>query len=169
MLTNSASSIGVLGTLNASAVSLSALARTVGPPVAGAVFSWGWDRGWVGWAWWLLAGIAVCGHGSTWLVKEMGAFGEEEEGLVEEELGLLDAEDGEGFVGQRASVDGDAVHETFNDGVDGDCEKPSNHEDVQTSSEHRSTDQMRSRSSTLATGAEAVGMPPRLRSPMLKR
>ncbi|RYP71743.1 hypothetical protein DL769_004632 [Monosporascus sp. CRB-8-3] len=70
LLTNSAASLGVLGTLNGFATTFSALGRALGPALAGAAFSWGVRRGVIGLPWWLLAGAAVLGAVPVWLIEE---------------------------------------------------------------------------------------------------
>ncbi|RYP41890.1 hypothetical protein DL767_000719 [Monosporascus sp. MG133] len=70
LLTNSAASLSVLGTLNGFATTFSALGRALGPAVAGAAFSWGVRRGVIGLPWWLLAGAAVLGAVPVWLIEE---------------------------------------------------------------------------------------------------
>lgn len=61
LLTNSTSSLRILGTVNGFATTFSGLGRAVGPAAAGAVFSWGVDNGYVIAPWWLLGLIAALG------------------------------------------------------------------------------------------------------------
>ena len=61
LLTNSASSLKILGTLNGFATTFSAVGRAFGPAVTGATFSWGLDVGYVIPAWWFLGIIGVVG------------------------------------------------------------------------------------------------------------
>ncbi|EMR62733.1 putative major facilitator superfamily transporter protein [Eutypa lata UCREL1] len=61
LLTNSAASLTVLGTLNGFATTFSALGRALGPAVAGAAFSFGVRRSFIALPWWLLAAIAALG------------------------------------------------------------------------------------------------------------
>ncbi|GAB7366246.1 hypothetical protein MBLNU230_g7803t1 [Neophaeotheca triangularis] len=79
LLTNSASSLRVLGTLNGIAVSTSAIGRAVGPAVTGAVFTWGVEQGYIIAPWWLLTGIAVAAAVPVWWLIEGKGFGEDEE------------------------------------------------------------------------------------------
>lgn len=74
LLTNSARSLRILGTLNGFAVSISAIGRAVGPAVTGATFTWGLERGYVITAWWLLSVIAILGAIPLWSVIEMDGF-----------------------------------------------------------------------------------------------
>ncbi|KAJ5085880.1 glutamate carboxypeptidase [Penicillium argentinense] len=82
LLTNSASSVTVLGTLNGVATSVSALGRAAGPALIGAAFSWGVERGYVIIPWWLLSSLALTSViPSFWIVEQDGPYRE----VVEEE------------------------------------------------------------------------------------
>ena len=70
LLTNSASSIGVLGTLNGVATSVSALGRAIGPAVAGATFTVGVRLGYVILPWWTIAALASVGAIPIWYLVE---------------------------------------------------------------------------------------------------
>lgn len=70
LLTNSASSLSILGTLNGFATTFSALGRASGPALAGAAFSWGVKKGIIGVPWWLLAVIAMIGAIPAWWIEE---------------------------------------------------------------------------------------------------
>lgn len=59
MLTNSAASLRVLGTLNGVATSFCAIGRAIGPAVGGWAFTLGLDIGYVILPWWTLAAIAA--------------------------------------------------------------------------------------------------------------
>ncbi|KAK2048111.1 hypothetical protein LZ31DRAFT_539109, partial [Colletotrichum somersetense] len=61
LLTNSASSLRILGTLNGFATMFSGFGRAFGPAAAGAAFSWGVARGYIIVAYWFLALTAVLG------------------------------------------------------------------------------------------------------------
>ena len=75
LLTNSAVSLRVLGTLNGVATSLSAIGRATGPAVGGWTFSVGLDKGYVIMPWWTLAAFAVLGAVPVWWLVEMEGFG----------------------------------------------------------------------------------------------
>jgi MFS family permease len=75
LMTNSAKSVALLGTLNGVATSLAAVGRAIGPYVAGRVFTWGYDNGYVIAPWWLLAFLAVPGHIIAWWLTESEGFG----------------------------------------------------------------------------------------------
>ncbi|KAK4239880.1 hypothetical protein C8A03DRAFT_13734 [Achaetomium macrosporum] len=99
LLTNSASSLRILGTLNGFATTFSGLGRAVGPAVVGAVFSWGVRNGYAIAPWWLLGLIGMLGAIPPWFMVEgegptrsLGA----DDGRAEEEESLLaNSEDGE--------------------------------------------------------------------------
>ncbi len=74
MLTNSAPSLKVLGTLNGFATTFSGLGRAAGPAMTGAAFTWGLQRGYIITGWWLLAFIAALGAIPPFLFDEPGGF-----------------------------------------------------------------------------------------------
>lgn len=75
LLTNSAGSLRLLGTLNGVATSISAIGRGSGPSIAGGAFTYGIKIGYVIIPWWLLAIIALLGHISCHWLVEMEGFG----------------------------------------------------------------------------------------------
>lgn len=80
LLTNSAVSLRVLGTLNGVATSVAAIGRAIGPAVEGLAFSFGLKIGYVILPWWLLAAIAALGATPVWyLVESDGPYGDEPE------------------------------------------------------------------------------------------
>jgi MFS family permease len=82
LMTNSAKSLRVLGTLNGVAVSVSAIGRGLGPYLCGRTFTWGAENGYIIAAWWLLAFFAVPGHLVCYWIVEMDGFGGAEEDEV---------------------------------------------------------------------------------------
>ncbi|KAJ5678259.1 glutamate carboxypeptidase [Penicillium maclennaniae] len=73
LLTNSAASMTVLGTLNGVGTSVSALGRAAGPALIGAAFSWGVKRGSVVVPWWLLGTLSLFAIiPSFWIVEQDG-------------------------------------------------------------------------------------------------
>lgn len=74
LLTNSASTLRVLGTLNGVATSISAVGRAAGPALAGVTFSAGVDIGYVVISWWTLAVVGVIGAVPVWGLVEMEGF-----------------------------------------------------------------------------------------------
>lgn len=98
LLTNSASSLQHLGTLNGVAVSVSAIGRAAGPAISGFIFSKGLEKGYVIPAWWFLGSVAAIGTVPIWFLVEMEGFssrdGNDDEDDEEEEA-LLPAIDEE--------------------------------------------------------------------------
>ncbi|TQB77389.1 hypothetical protein MPDQ_003027 [Monascus purpureus] len=81
LLTNSATSRSVLGTLNGVATSISAVGRAVGPAVLGTTFSFGIKIGFLVVPWWTLTGIAVLSALPVfWIVEGDGLGDEDNEG-----------------------------------------------------------------------------------------
>lgn len=70
LLTNSATSLGILGTLNGFATTFSGVGRALGPASTGAVFTWGVDHGYVVASWFYLAAFAVAGAVPVFLIVE---------------------------------------------------------------------------------------------------
>ncbi|ROT42250.1 MFS general substrate transporter [Sodiomyces alkalinus F11] len=70
LLTNSASNLRILGTLNGFATMFSGFGRALGPTFAGAAFTWGVERGYVVTAWWLLALVAALGAVPAFMLVE---------------------------------------------------------------------------------------------------
>ncbi|KAI0598474.1 major facilitator superfamily domain-containing protein [Biscogniauxia sp. FL1348] len=70
LLTNSATSLAILGTLNGFATTFSALGRASGPAMAGAAFTWGVKKGVIGVPWWILTVIAAIGAIPAWFIVE---------------------------------------------------------------------------------------------------
>ena len=75
LLTNSAVSLKILGTLNGVATSISALGRASGPALAGATFTAGVGKGYVITPWWTLAAVAILGTIPAFWLIEMEGFG----------------------------------------------------------------------------------------------
>ncbi|MCJ1269927.1 hypothetical protein MMC22_009820 [Lobaria immixta] len=74
LLTNSAVSLRVLGTLNGVATSISAVGRAIGPAIEGWTFSVGLNHGYVILPWWTLSAIAALGAIPVWYLVEMEGF-----------------------------------------------------------------------------------------------
>ncbi|MCJ1308915.1 hypothetical protein MMC25_002570 [Agyrium rufum] len=75
LLTNSAGSLRLLGTLNGVAVSLGAIGRGSGPTIGGLSFSIGIDKGYIILPWFVLAMFAILGAIPIWWLKELDGFG----------------------------------------------------------------------------------------------
>lgn len=129
LLTNSARSIPILGSLNAFAISSSAVAKAIGPGLSGTIFSASVDRGYLVMTWFMLAAIAVPGFLCTlWIVDQDGPTADAErraavalsaqtedgvDGVVEEEemalLAAVDTGDGAKRVSIVESLSGTTV------------------------------------------------------------
>lgn len=70
MLTNSAASLRILGTLNGFATTFSGIGRAIGPAMTGAVFTLGVQKGFMIFPWWLLAAVALVGAIPMWFTVE---------------------------------------------------------------------------------------------------
>ena len=75
LLTNSAASLRLLGTLNGVATAISAIGRASGPFVGGLFFTLGIDIGYIILPWFLLAVFAIFGAIPCWWLVEMEGFG----------------------------------------------------------------------------------------------
>lgn len=75
MLTNSASSLRLLGTLNGLATSVGAIGRACGPAITGYIFTIGVERGYMIAPWWALAALAALAAIPTFMVVEGEGFG----------------------------------------------------------------------------------------------
>ncbi|KAH8812987.1 major facilitator superfamily domain-containing protein [Xylogone sp. PMI_703] len=122
LLTNSATSLRILGTLNGFAVSISAVGRAMGPAVTGLAFTKGLEHGYVIAPWWLLTVISAVGAIPVWFLVEMEGFSkasESDEDEDEDELPPIDED-----VSPTEILDGDeripyAADEEVLDVVDG--------------------------------------------------
>jgi hypothetical protein len=95
MLTNSASSLRVLGTVNGVVTSVSAIGRAAGPAVGGGLFSWGVKRGYLIVPFWTLSAVSLLACIPTfWLVEGKG-FGDDEDEADDEDIEAAEAQDEE--------------------------------------------------------------------------
>jgi MFS family permease len=74
LLTNSATSLQVLGTLNGIATSIAAMGRACGPFIAGQTFTWSISAGYIIAAFWLLAIASIFGHILMWFIENGDGF-----------------------------------------------------------------------------------------------
>jgi hypothetical protein len=96
LLTNSAASLRILGTLNGFATSISAIGRGVGPAIGGGTFTLGVELGYVILPWWTIAVMSVGGAIPVWWLIEMDGFGgseSESESESEEDVDYISPED----------------------------------------------------------------------------
>jgi MFS family permease len=104
LLTNSASSLRVLGTLNGFATSFSAIGRALGPLLAGGMFTVGVNNGYIIAPWWLLAAIGfVAAIPAFYLVEGEGFGGDEND-----EGEISDVEDEAEDVLRAEALEGEA-------------------------------------------------------------
>lgn len=107
LLTNSAPSVRILGTLNGFATMFSGLGRAIGPTSAGAWFSWGVKRGYVLPAFLFLSIVAAGQAIPTWMIVEGEGPSREEDTDDDDETdgGEEDTDDDN----DRAIIAGDAA------------------------------------------------------------
>ncbi|TVY23883.1 putative membrane protein [Lachnellula hyalina] len=117
LLTNSAVSLRILGTLNGVAVSVSAVGRAIGPALGGTAFTWGVERGYVITPWWLLGTIAMIGAIPIWHLVEMEGFNKapDSDDDDDDEEGLLDQVDEENSLD---ILEGDEVFDDYEEALD---------------------------------------------------
>jgi len=97
LLTNTAPSLKVLGTINGIATSVSAIGRAAGPTLGGAVFTWGAKEGYIIAPFWTLACVAALATLPTWWLVEGDGFGNDD-----------DDDDSEDLVGEEGRGQGSA-------------------------------------------------------------
>ncbi|KAF2110948.1 major facilitator superfamily domain-containing protein [Lophiotrema nucula] len=100
MLTNSAASLKVLGTLNGLATSVSAIGRAIGPASAGGLFTYGVKRGYIIVPFWALSALSLIASIPTWWLEEGKGFGDdpdpEVDNVVSATASLADSGDDDG-------------------------------------------------------------------------
>lgn len=79
LLTNSATSLRVLGTLNGIATSVSAIGRAAGPAIGGSTFTLGVKHGYVIAPFWIFAAISIVGAIPAFFLVEGKGFGPNDE------------------------------------------------------------------------------------------
>ena len=79
LLTNSASGVEVLATVNGIATSVSAVGRAAGPSLAGGMFTWGVREGFVVAPFWMLAFVGLLGGVASFFLEEGKGFGDDGE------------------------------------------------------------------------------------------
>lgn len=100
LLTNTANSLRVLGTLNGIATSVSAVGRAAGPAIGGGLFTVGARKNYIVTPFWVLAAIAALAASLTFLLEEGDGFGDDAESEDSQE-------EGEGEPGlEAAAADG---------------------------------------------------------------
>lgn len=74
LLTNSARSLSVLGTLNGVGTSVSAVGRASGPALVGVTFTFGVKQGYIIIPWWILAAVGALSAVPCFWIKETDGF-----------------------------------------------------------------------------------------------
>jgi hypothetical protein len=110
LLTNSCTSLQVLGTLNGFATMFSGLGRAAGPFSTGVVFDWGADKGYILSAYWFLGFVALLGAIPVYLIEEGEGPSNEDEDHSETET-ETDSEDEDLANSGLVSVNGVTVEE----------------------------------------------------------
>ena len=90
LLTNSAPSLLMLGTINGVAASTASLSRAFGPTISGAMLSLGNKHGYSGLAWWSSAAIAVVGALISLTMTDKGGRMEVEDEKEDPEEGTVE-------------------------------------------------------------------------------
>ena len=92
LITNSASSYRILGTLNGVSLSLSALGRAAGPAIGGSAFTLGVKLGYMIIPWWTLAAVAAMGAVPIWWLTESDGFEGAPKEPIDESDDVVDGE-----------------------------------------------------------------------------
>ncbi|KAH0085391.1 MFS general substrate transporter, partial [Aureobasidium melanogenum] len=95
LLTNSASSLRILGTLNGIATSAGAVGRAIGPAIGGSTFTYGVEIGYVILPWWVLSLIAVLAAIPSFWVVEGEGFGGDADNVEDDEDSIIQENDQE--------------------------------------------------------------------------
>jgi len=129
LLTNSAASLRILGTLNGLATTFSAVGRAFGPALAGAAFSWGARTGWGIASWWLLAFMAALGIIPAFMIVEGAGPSASVVSSSSASANLDDEGEEEGTLLQDSAVVFDSESESESDSEDDDEGKDRNGRD----------------------------------------
>ncbi|MCJ1272871.1 hypothetical protein MMC21_000660 [Puttea exsequens] len=122
LLTNSAVSLRILGTLNGVSTSISAVGKAVGPALTGWAFSIGVDRGYAILPWWTLAVFAVLGAIAPWWLVEMEGFRSEVNIDDNDENSLLEESQAPNERTQPVNIGKDSLGGSPDEGIDSDAE-----------------------------------------------
>lgn len=106
LLTNSASSLSVLGTLNGVGTSISSIGRAAGPALMGVAFSYGVEKGYLIIPWWMLTVLGVISAVPVFWMVESEGFVRDDTDDVNDENESHDTNDSRGLSGNGyGSVD----------------------------------------------------------------
>jgi hypothetical protein len=95
LLTNSASSLRILGTLNGIATSVGAIGRALGPAIGGSTFTYGVKIGYIILPWWTLSIIATLAAIPSFWVVEGEGFGGDTENVEDDEDSIVQEDEQE--------------------------------------------------------------------------
>ncbi|KAF1837135.1 MFS general substrate transporter [Decorospora gaudefroyi] len=125
MLTNSAPSLRVLGTINGLATSFSSVGRAAGPTLGGGLFTWGVKRGYVIVPFWALSAIGFAACIPTFWLVEGNGFGDDPD-VDDEENVILSEEEEEEVEDIRNRVQRHGVYEdaVYSESEFGDVREP---------------------------------------------
>lgn len=161
LLTNSASSLKILGTLNGVATSISAIGRASGPALAGYVFTVGVKYGYVAFPWWFLAIVAMTAAIPVFMLVEMDGFGgsgdNSSDGSESDDESVLESAE------TSATQDARVVRKLSQHSVDRVDEAENTTEDMpflQPSSSHHTTSESRRQSLSLRRMPSPIGIGP---------
>lgn len=119
LLTNSCSSLRVLGTLNGYATTFSALGRAMGPASTGLAFTWGAERGYIITAYFFLAFAALLGAIPAFMIVDgPGPTASPDQTDSEGEEGE-DMEDSAVFLPNESAIDDEFEDDYYYDGEGG--------------------------------------------------
>ncbi|KAH0401176.1 MFS general substrate transporter, partial [Aureobasidium melanogenum] len=104
LLTNSASSLRILGTLNGIATSAGAVGRAIGPAIGGSTFTYGVEIGYVILPWWVLSLIAVLAAIPSFWVVEGEGFGGDADNVEDDEDSIIQEDDQEAEYGNPSPL-----------------------------------------------------------------
>ncbi|KKZ60096.1 hypothetical protein EMCG_00787 [[Emmonsia] crescens] len=113
LLTNSAKSVSILGTLNGVATSASAAGKAMGPAILGGTFSLGVKKGYMILPWWILAFMASLSALPVFWAKENGQFSQS----------VDDDDDDNGFTNANGNEEARGEVPGDQDGSDGETEE----------------------------------------------
>ncbi|KAI4833489.1 MFS general substrate transporter [Aureobasidium sp. EXF-8845] len=99
LLTNSASSLRILGTLNGIATSVGAIGRALGPAIGGSTFTYGVKIGYVILPWWTLSFIATLAAIPSFWVVEGEGFGGDADNIEDDEDSIIQEDEQEADYG----------------------------------------------------------------------
>ena len=117
LLTNSCTSVRVLGTLNGFATTFSGIGRALGPASTGAAFTWGVDNGYVVTSWFFLMFVAALGAIPAFMIVEGEGLSASVETSDSEDCDSLD--DSETLLPDESAVDDDFLSDDEDSDYDG--------------------------------------------------